>query len=212
MKTIMTLIMTVVASFSSFSQTGPPPGGEADSLSRADSILHTRIRVLPFPIAIDAVLKDFPNNLRNITGELVMAQGEIENYASIVEVPDAENCIITRYHSIRDTTASWQAKMYGGDDFDKAARKYHELYQQLQTCYISLADGNIVYLKGKWEPAKDGAAFTTSTFTLPIDDWRYSEVKIELELVYLLADWTVHINIVSKKRDDEVGGIIAGDQ
>jgi len=25
-------------------------------------------------------------------------------------------------------------------------------------------------------------------------------------LVYLLADWAVRINIISKKRDDEVGG------
>jgi hypothetical protein len=37
-------------------------------------------------------------------------------------------------------------------------------------------------------------------------DWRYKDVKVELELVYLLADWAVNINIVSKLRDDEVGG------
>jgi hypothetical protein len=30
-------------------------------------------------------------------------------------------------------------------------------------------------------------------------------VKIEIELVYLLADWAVNINIHTKKRDDEVG-------
>jgi hypothetical protein len=36
-------------------------------------------------------------------------------------------------------------------------------------------------------------------------DWRYKDVKVELELVYLLADWAVNINIVSKLRDDEVG-------
>jgi hypothetical protein len=41
-------------------------------------------------------------------------------------------------------------------------------------------------------------------------DWRYKEVKVELELVYLLADWAVNINIVSKRRDDEIGG--SGDQ
>ena len=34
----------------------------------------------------------------------------------------------------------------------------------------------------------------------------YGEVRVELELVYLLADWGVHINIVSKKADDAVGG------
>jgi hypothetical protein len=30
-------------------------------------------------------------------------------------------------------------------------------------------------------------------------------VKVELELVYQLADWAVNINIVTKRPDDEVG-------
>jgi hypothetical protein len=177
-----------------------------DSLTQVDSILHTRIRVLSFPATINAVLKDFPYNLRNITGELVLAQGEFENYASIVELPGAENCIVTRYHSADDTTASWQAKMFSGDDFGQAAKVYHELFRQLQGCYLQLVDGSIVYLRGDWEPAKESASFTTSTLRLITGDWRYRDVKVELELVYQLADWAVHINIVTKKRDDEVGG------
>ncbi len=39
-----------------------------------------------FPEVIDAVLRDFPNNLQHITGDLVLAQGEIENYASTVSL------------------------------------------------------------------------------------------------------------------------------
>jgi hypothetical protein len=55
-------------------------------------------------------------------------------------------------------------------------------------------------------------SFTTSTLRLMTGDWRYKDVKVELELVYLLADWAVNINIVSKLRDDEVGGRIRQDQ
>ncbi|HXO76596.1 MAG TPA: hypothetical protein VN824_15195, partial [Puia sp.] len=137
-----------------------------DSLTHVDSMLHARIRVLSFPAAINAVLKDFPYNLRNITGELVLAQGEFENYASIVELPGAENCIVTRYHSADDTTASWQAKMLSSDDFDQAAKAYHELFRKLQGCYLQLVDGSVVYLRGDWEPAREGASFTTSTLRL----------------------------------------------
>jgi hypothetical protein len=226
MKTILTLIMAVVA-YSSFAQEEPRTDSLvrmtdsltradslmradslthfADSLIRVDSILHTRIRVLDFPIAIDVILRDFPENLRHITGELVLAQGEFENYASLVQLPGAEDCIVTRYHSRRDSTVSWQATMYNDDDFGKAARQYRELFQKLKSCYISQADGTVLYLQGTWEPAKEGASFTTSTFRPGTTDWRYREVKVELELVYLLADWAVRINIVSKKRDDEVG-------
>jgi hypothetical protein len=228
MKTIMTLIMAVAA-YSSFAQEEQRADSVvrvtdslnradslahfadslarfADSLIRVDSILHTRIRVLDFPIAIDAILRDFPDNLLHITGELMLAQGEFENYASLVQLPGAQDCIVTRYHSRRDSTVSWQATMYSSDEFDKAARQYRELFQKLKGCYISQADGTVLYLQGTWEPAKEGAPFTTSTFRPGTTDWRYREVKVELELVYLLADWAVRINIVSKKRDDEVGG------
>lgn len=176
----------------------------ADSAARADSLLHARIKVVAFPFAIDSVLRDFPHNLRHITGEMVLAQGEFENYASLVVVPGAQSCIVTRYHSADDTTASWQAKMFSSDDFDEANREYQQLYRQLKTCYVKLVDGSIIYLDGQWEPAKGGASFTTSTLRLMTGDWRYKEVKVELELVYLLADWAVNINIVSKRRDDEV--------
>ena len=71
---------------------------------------------------------------------------------------------------------------------------------------MTLADSSLILLEGNWEPAKEGVAFTTSTLRLKTNDWRYHEVKVELELVYLLADWAVQINIVSKKPDDEVGG------
>jgi len=216
----MTLTMAVVVCFSCFGQAVPSEIGSlvradsvmrpdsltrVDSLARVDSFLRARMRVLPFPEAIDAVLGDVPYNLRHITGELVMAEGEIDNYASIVGVPDAENCIITRYHSTEDTTASWQAKMFSGSEYGEAARKYEQLYRQLQTCYVRLIDGSIFNLVGVWEPAREGASFTTSTLRIRTSDQRYKDVKVELELVYQLADWAVNINIVSKRPDDEVG-------
>src|SRR5579863_2645926 len=99
MKLLLTLAVAVAASFSCVAQ------AQADSAVRADSILHTRIRVVPFVDAIDAVLGDLPNNLRQVTGELLLAEGETDNYVSLVVVPGAMNCIVTRYHSVEDTTA-----------------------------------------------------------------------------------------------------------
>jgi len=202
MKAIVTLTMAVVASSSVYSQNETLLTHE-DSLVLAEA--NHLPRVLSFHVVIDSVLRDFPNNLRNITGDLVLAQGEFENYASMVELPGAEHCIITRWHSIDDTTASWQAQMFRSEDFGEASKQYHELFRQLQRCYLKLVDGSIIQLSGDWEPAKEEAAFTTSTLRLQTGDWRYREVKVELELVYLFSDWAVRINIVSKKRDDQVG-------
>lgn len=191
--------MAVVACIPVYSQPRIP-------LTPEDSAVLAEITPLTFHGVIDSVLRDFPNNLRHITGDLVLAQGEFENYASTVELPGAENCTITRWHSIDDTTASWQAQMFKSDDFGAASKQYHALFRQLQRCYLKLVDGSVIYLNGDWEPAQEATRFTTSTLRLLTGDWRYREVKVELELVYLFSDWAVRINIVSKKRDDEVGG------
>jgi hypothetical protein len=199
MKPLLTLTVAVAASFSCMAQ------AQADSAARADSVLHTQVRVVPFVDAIDAVLGDLPNNLRFVTGELLMAEGETDSYVSLVAVPGARNCIVTRYHSVEDTTASWQAKMFTGGDFGAAARKYQQLFQLLKVCCVRLPDSSIYYLEGSWQPAREGVTFTTSTFKLKTDDQRFRDVEVELELVYQLADWAVNINIVTKKPDDAVG-------
>jgi hypothetical protein len=162
--------------------------------------------VVDIPTMIDAVLQDFPNNLRHISGEPQLAEGEFENYASVLTTTDAQECIVTRWHSKKDTTASWQAKLFTSDDYAAAERRYHRLYEQLKTCHMTLGDSSMVPLEGNWEPANESAAFTTSTLRLKTKDWRYQDVKIEVELVYQLADWAVQINVVSKKPDDMVGG------
>jgi hypothetical protein len=151
---------------------------------------------------IDSVLRDFPYNLRHITGDLELAQGEFENYESTVVLPGAEHCIITRWHSIDDTTASWQAQMFKGEDFSEASKRYHELFRDLKGCYLKLVDGSVFYLAGDWEPAKEDMPFTTSTLRVQTGDERYREVKVEVEMIYLVTDWTVNVNIVNKKRDD----------
>jgi hypothetical protein len=95
--------------------------------------------------------------------------------------------------------------MYSGGDFGAASRKYAQLFQQLKVCYVRLPDGSVYYLEGKWEPAREGITFTTSTLKVKTADQRFRDVEVELELVYQLADWAVNINIVTKKPDDEVG-------
>jgi hypothetical protein len=188
MKTIVALFTTVVI-FSAANAQNAPPGPT-------------------FPQVIDLVLRDFPNNLSHITGNLMVAQGEMENYVSTVALPESENCTITHYHSTQDTTVSWQAKMLLTDDFSKADHVYQDLYRKLQQCYIQLVDGTIIYLKGSWSPAKEDAPFTSSTLRLTIDDQRYKGVRVELELVYELAQWGVSINIYSRETDDKAQTVL----
>jgi hypothetical protein len=146
MRSILTLTLAVSATCSLFAQTSGPNVKEIPTESH-DSLPNAHIGVRPFNTVIDAVLQDLPHSLVHITGELVLAQGEFENYSSTLELPDAESCIVTRYHSIEDTTVSWQAKMGNRDDYDAAAKLYKELFKKLKLCYVKLVDGSIYILR-----------------------------------------------------------------
>jgi len=188
MKKIMLACVALIAATHAFSQTS--------------FVSH---REESFSKIMEAVLHDFPNNYRNITGDLVLDQAEIENYASLVQLPGASECIITRYHSLEDTTASWQAKMFRGEDFKDVAQRYKDLYKQLKGCYLRLVDGSIIYVDAEWEAPTEEKPFVMSTLRLATGDERYKEMKIDLEMVYEFPEWTININVTGKKADSLKG-------
>jgi hypothetical protein len=183
MKATATLILALLGSVLSMAQTE----GKTDSA---------------FIQGVDSVLIDFPKNLRNITGDSLISQGEVDHFFSRVVLPGSESCTISRYHSKEDTTASWQARMFHGEDFARASAAYHNLYRVLKKCYVHLDDGSMVYLKGEWEPANEDKTFSTCTLTLSTPLWRYRKVKVEIEILYQISDWVVNLNVFSKENDD----------
>src|SRR5438132_1557514 len=95
-----------------------------------------------FSKSIETILGDFPYNYKHIVGDLVLTEGEFEQYASTVTLPGAETCVIGYYHSALDSTASWQALMFRGEEFEKAAKEYKRLFHQLNRCKLRMIDGS----------------------------------------------------------------------
>ena len=157
-----------------------------------------------FSKAIESVLLEFPNNYRNITGPLIDAYAEFEHYASTVVFPGAESCIIGKYHSVRDTTASVQALMFRSENFEDAAKQYKALFRQLKSSEVKMVDGSNLYLNGQLEAPKEEADFIVSTLTFGTIDRRYKEFKVELEMLYKLDEWIINLNMVTRKKDSEV--------
>jgi virulence-associated protein VapD len=154
--------------------------------------------------AVETILSDFPYNYRHITGELVDATGDWQQFASTVTLPGAESCMIGHYHSELDTTASWQALMFRGETFNQAASAYKQLYRQLKQCRLKMVDGSMYFLEGDYEEATDEMDFITSDLTIQTADERFRDFKVQLELLYKMDEWVININMVSKKKDSEV--------
>ncbi len=156
-----------------------------------------------FSKALQNIILDYPNNFHNINGELVLAQGEFEHYASLVEFPGSEKNIIGRYRSVADTTASFQATMFRHDDFEEASKQYRAIYKQLKSSPITLIDGSKYYLNGDMSQPDEASDFTVSTMIFPHADRRYYNFKVELELLYQMPEWVINLNMGKRKKDDQ---------
>ncbi|MDF2190197.1 hypothetical protein [Paraflavitalea sp. CAU 1676] len=154
--------------------------------------------------AVETIMGDFPYNYKHITGELVEATGDWHQYSSTVKIPGSEHCVVGLYHSEIDTTASWQALLFRSDNFSKAKSAYKKLYQQLNQCRLRMVDGSVYFLNGEFEDVSEGMDFVTSAFRIQTADERFREFHVELELLYQLDEWVVNVNMVSKKKDNEV--------
>lgn len=156
-----------------------------------------------FSRALQSVLEDYPNNFHTIAGPVILEQGEVEQYESTVVLPGSESCIIGRYHSVIDTTASFQALMFRSEEFEPAAKQYRMLYKQIKGSPVVMVDGSKLYLSGEFSEPDNSLDFSVSTFTFPSHDRRFMGFRIELELVYTMNEWAVHINMGKKKADEE---------
>lgn len=171
---------------------------------------HAQFRLLDKPAqpgfskAVETILGDFPYNYKHITGEQVLQEVDMSQFASTVELPGAKSCLIAHYHSGLDTTASWQALMFRGEEFKDAANAYKRLYNQLKGCKLRMVDGSVFYLDGDYEAATEDRDFVTSALKIQTGDERFREFKVELELLYKMDEWVININMVSKKRDSEM--------
>jgi hypothetical protein len=156
-----------------------------------------------FNSALEKIVSDFRYNFKNITGDTLNNPGEVETYSSKVVLPGTTECVINKYHSAKDTTASWQAIAYKGDNYKEAVKVYKNAFRLLNKSRMQLADRSVLGFTGEMEQPKEDLRFTESTLRLDSDDIRYKRFTAEVELLLNYTEWQVNINLSNKKPDTE---------
>lgn len=160
--------------------------------------------VLPeseFSESISKIVLDFRNNFHTIQKDPVPKEIGMDLYESGIKLPGSIDNYISRSHSLKDQSASFQATMYSGDDYEKAERIYKNVFKLIKKTRVRWVDRSLANFVGKMEPAT-GLNFTVSYLTVEISDERYKDCITEVELVNKnFSNWEVHVNIVRKKPD-----------
>ncbi|GGH67870.1 hypothetical protein HNQ91_001568 [Filimonas zeae] len=171
------------------------------------TVVHAQFykSVLPAPAgfnnALEKIVLDFRYDYKTIQGQQLSRETEVESYTSAVQLPGAKECVITRFHSKQDTTASWQGVMYRGDNYKEAVRVYKSLVRQVKRSQMQWLDNSAVYFLGDLEEPKEEVGFANTVLSLDVADAVYRQFVAEVELSGNDVDWTVTLNF-HKKRDD----------
>jgi len=163
--------------------------------------------VLPsaaFSDNLSAITQAFSNNFYKIQGPQLPSQEDMDIYQSTVTLPGAKHCVIYRFHSKIDSSASWQGIIYSGDNYKDALKTYKNTCRQVEGTRVKLDNDTYTTFIGKTYIPDTELRFVSSTFNLNKKDAVYDHFYAEVELVNLTFDqWEVHINLQNKKDDED---------
>ncbi|MEO5892840.1 MAG: hypothetical protein ABIQ31_21500 [Ferruginibacter sp.] len=154
-----------------------------------------------FSDSISIIVQDFKKNFSTIEGDQLQSRGETDVYRSKVTIPGSLHCAIYRFHSVEDTTASWQAIMYEGESYEEAIKIYKTTFRQLKNSKIKWVEKNNISFEGDLEMPGENIRFAVTPLRLNITDRPYLDFFGEIELISSYDGWEVHLNLHNKKSD-----------
>ncbi|MEP7108935.1 MAG: hypothetical protein ABI760_13160 [Ferruginibacter sp.] len=156
-----------------------------------------------FSDSLSIIVQDFKKNFSTIQGSQLSSQGEMDVFRSKATIPGALHCAIYRFHSLDDTTASWQAILYEGDSYENAIRIYKNIFHQVKKCRMKWEDRRIISFTGELEMPDENIRFAVTPLRLNFTDIPYHDFIGEIELTSTYDGWEVHLNLHNKKNDEE---------
>ncbi len=156
----------------------------------------------PFAQSLSAIIENYQNNYFAIQGEALPPDQDRDIYKSTIGLPGASSCVIFRFHSAEDTTASWQAVLYNGEDFNEASRVYKNSFKYLkQTKFKEGIKSNS--FEGSLETPTEYLKFTSSILRPAVYTEGYKNFMAEIEMINTIDGWTVQLSLHSRKADTE---------
>ena len=156
-----------------------------------------------FSKTLSIIVLDYKNNFINIQQKELAGSVGNNIFNSAVCLPGALHCTITRYNSLEDKSASWQATIFAGESYEDALKAYKYIYGQVKHSSISGIDKKAAGFEGELEKPDENIRFTVSALKLNAADPQYKNFTADIELTNNIEGWEVHVNLYRKKADTE---------
>jgi len=153
--------------------------------------------------ALQRVIQDYPNNYRNIKGELLTENPQTVDYRSKVEIPGSAGCILTHYSSSKKEVYSWKADLFEEEDFEKTKLRFKELYNQIRNTIVKIEGEKPFILNGAYQSPTEEKKFTTILFQLLPSGGEMDKLKVELSMNYVITGWKITLTVYDHEHKEE---------
>lgn len=161
-----------------------------------------------FATDIKTIIKDYPNNFHNLTGELLKEHPQSADYQCTAPVHGAKENFITLY-SAKMEQYSWQALLLTTESFEKARQKFKSLYNQLNNLSADAGGAAPVRFRGKYEQPGEEKKFTSVIFSPDPATGQTAKLKMEISIQFHAPmEWQVRVMLYNREKEDEERGSI----
>jgi hypothetical protein len=165
-----------------------------------------------FRTDLQNVIRGYFNHFQNETGEELISNPQSIEYASLIKIAGAQNCVITKYSSRKKEVYSFNAVMLETDDFEVVKKQFKNLFNAFNNTPVRLSPNHSFQLKGVYESPEEEKGFTSIIFKPMPADESVRHLQVELSLEAELMQWKIKVSVYEKDRkDDEPAGLEDGE-
>jgi hypothetical protein len=161
-------------------------------------------------LALEKVIRDYPNRFHNIQGEMISQRAQVAEYKSTISVPGASYCSILKFKVANNETYNWNCTTFNSPNFMQARAKFKEVYDQIENTIIKVEGQKPFILSAQYRTPTELHNMNSITFDLlPLVD-EMKNLKIDLSLEKESNIWKVKLNVYEGER--RLNGVTAAVQ
>jgi hypothetical protein len=154
-------------------------------------------------VALEKVIKDFPNRFKNIKGELLAQHTQTAEYRSTIQVPGSSSCVVRHTQASNNDAYSWTCTAFENKDFNLARLKFKEIFEQIENTIIKIDGEKPFIVSGQYKNPQEERKSTIIVFDLLPAVGDMKRLKVELALQNAMSNWKVDINVYDNAARDE---------
>ncbi len=155
-------------------------------------------------MALEKVIKDFPNRFHNIKGEMIVQRAQTTEYRSTIQVPGTSSCTVIKHAVSNNDVYSWNCSVFATRDFNLAKNKFKEIFDQIENTIIKIDGQKPFIMSGQYRTPQEERKYTNVVFEILPAVGDMQKLKVELTMQYIGSEWKVFLTVYDSSFKEDI--------